>query len=146
MATLNEVLRGAPLDSVVLAGAAGLGREVRRLQRLESSADLIGSVGPGDLIVYGGFATNIELTDHALAALLGSGAAGVLTDVVPGASVIRAAETSSTPLISTRGTLELGQALHELRLSFDLLASVLPLQQQHIERDVLDLACSGATR
>ncbi len=146
MATLNEVLRGAPLDSVVLAGAAGLGREVRRLQPLESSADLMGSVGAGDLIVYGGFAASAELTDHALAALLSTGAAGVLTDVVPGASVIKAAEASSTPLISTRGTVELGQALHELRASIDLLASLLPLQQQYIERDVLDLACSGATR
>ncbi|HEX8966634.1 MAG TPA: helix-turn-helix domain-containing protein [Chloroflexota bacterium] len=142
------MLRGARLDYVVLAGATGLGRDVRRVLRVQSSNDLMISAGVGDLIVYAaadGPARNAELTDRALSALLTSGVAGVLTDVAPGPHATRAADTGCAPLISTGEAAESACVVETLEHSFESLMSLLPMQQQHVERDLFDLACSGAT-
>jgi hypothetical protein len=148
VATLIEVLRGASsLECSVLAGTIGLGREVRRLLRVESTNDVLVSPGPGDFIVYAAAdrSGTPELTDHALSALVSSGVCGVLTQLPPGARVLQAADACRLPLVCARRPAESAQLFAELERSYARLASLLPLQQQHLEQDLVDLAGSGAT-
>jgi hypothetical protein len=147
VATLIEVLRGASLECAVLAGTIGLGRDVRRVLRIQSTNDLVVSPGPGDFIVYSGTDRPVtpELTDRALSALMTSGAAGVLTLLPAGARVLQTAYAYGVPLVSARRPTDASQVFAELERSYALLASLLPLQQQHVEQDLLDLAASGAT-
>ena len=82
MATLSEVLRGTRLEYAVLAGAAGLGREVRRILYVQPPIDRVESPGVGDLVVYsaaGRSLTSRQVADRPLSALLSSRAAGVFT-------------------------------------------------------------------
>ena len=52
MATVSEVLRSVSPDLVVLAGAAGLGRDVRRIVLARRATELAVPIGEGDLVVY----------------------------------------------------------------------------------------------
>jgi hypothetical protein len=147
VATLIEVLRGSSLECAVLAGTIGLGREVRRVQRIQSTNELLVSPGPGDLIVYSAAdrPQTPEHTDRALSALMTSGAAGVLTLLPAGTRVLQTAYAYGVPLVSARRPTESSEVFAELVRSYDRLASLLPFQQQHVEQDLLDLATSGAT-
>jgi hypothetical protein len=147
VATLIELLRGASLECAVLAGDIGVGREVRGVLPIQSTNDLLPSPGPGDVIVYsaGDRQATLELTDHALASLMNSGASGVLMQSPPGARALQSADTYGVPLVSVRRPTEFAEIYAALERSRDRLASLLPLQQQHIEQDLLDLAYSGAT-
>jgi hypothetical protein len=146
VATLIEVLQGASLECSVLAGAIGLGREVRRVLRIQSTNDLAACPGPGDAMVYSaaGRQATTELTDHALTSLVNTGASGVLTQSPPSARALQAADTHGVPLVFARTPTEFADLFAALELSHDRLASLLPLQQQHVEQDLLDLAHSGA--
>src|SRR5207302_1318638 len=52
VATVSDVLRSASTDFVVHAGAAGLGREVRRILLVRPPGELIAPIGSDDLVVY----------------------------------------------------------------------------------------------
>jgi hypothetical protein len=150
MATLSEVLRGTRLEReyVVLAGAVGLGREVRRILFVRPVLHGVDSPGAGDLSVYSSGdrrTTNSKVADRTLSALVASGAAGVLTDRAPGAAVIEMANKYCVPLLCSRHDTNPWLDFSELERSFELLASRLPAQQLVLEQDLSDLARSGAT-
>src|SRR5438105_8191700 len=92
-------------EYVALAGAAGLGREVRRILHVRPTIDGVDSPGVGDLIIYSSGnrpTTTSQVADRALAARVGSGVAGVLTDSAPGAAVIEMADKYGVPILSGR--------------------------------------------
>ncbi len=147
MATLNELLRALPLDCAVLAGAVGLGREVRRILRIQPTGDLIVSVGTGDLVVYlvaDQSPDTGKVADRALSALLCSGVAGLVTDAVPGVSVVQLADKCGAPVLSIQQKVEGKQLYEALDRRLELLRSRLLTQRQDLERDLSDLARAGA--
>src|SRR5260370_21988694 len=79
VATVSEVLRSVARDFVVLAGAAGLGREVRRILFVRPPNGLTASFGRDDLVVYagGGAHADSDAAERVVTALLGAGVAGV---------------------------------------------------------------------
>ena len=147
MATLSEVLRGTRLHYVVLAGAAGLGRDVRRILYVESPIEQVESPGPGDLIVHSSASRSVatsQVADRVLSALVSSGATAVLTDVAPGSAVIGLADKWCVPLLLREHETNTGHDVKELEQTFELLEAGLRTQQQELEQDLSDLARSGA--
>ena len=103
MATVSEVLRSVARDFVVLAGAAGLGREVRRILLVRPPSGLTASFGREDLVVYsiGRDHADSDAADRAVTALLGAGVAGVLSDLAPSLTAVQAADKRGSPLVAS---------------------------------------------
>jgi hypothetical protein len=145
---VSEVLRGTRLEYAVLAGAAGLGREVRRIVYVQLTIEGLEAPGPGDLIIYSS-ASRLPSTsrqaDRALSAVMSSGASGVLTDRAPGAAAVKEADKYGVPLLATKHDTNAGQDFKEVQQSLEMLESRLRGQRQELEQDLSDLARSGAT-
>src|SRR5207237_1949356 len=107
--TVSELLRALSQSFVVRAGAAGLGREARRVLHVRWPGEAVGPVGSGDLVVFTADERRSEYDESAersLTALLNSGVSGVLTDTEPDAAAVRAADQACSPLLSSVGRIE----------------------------------------
>jgi purine catabolism regulator len=148
VATVSEVLRSVRQGFVVLAGPAGLGREVRRVVHIRPANEPLAPVGNGDLIVYGATerrANGCTGPDRTLAALMHAGVAGVLTDLQPTAAEVQAAESCHAPLLASIGGIETEQLCATLSRALVFSQAVLEAQQDELERELSDLSRSGAT-
>ena len=148
VATVSEVLRSVSPDLVVLAGAAGLGREVRRILLARPATDLAVPLGGGDLVVcatIGAPGDSAEAADRTVIALLTAGVAGVLTDLAPSRAAIQAAEKSGAPLLSSWPGLEPTQLYALLVRSLGQRQQALELFQTELQLDFTRLSRAGAT-
>jgi purine catabolism regulator len=148
VATVSEVLRSIPQGFVVLAGSAGLGREVSRILHVRPSTESIASTGSGDLVVYAAAdprRDDGEGVDQALAAVLSSGVAGVLTDVEPTSVNVHAADKHGSPLLTSIGRVETEHLHTMLVRALDLSQSLLGQQQVELQRELSYLSRAGAT-
>jgi hypothetical protein len=148
MATVSEVLRIVSCDLVVLAGAAGLGREVRRVLLVRPPFDLMASVNRDDLVVYDTAGVNSDAhdaADRAITALANAGIAGIVTDRAPTAIALQAADKLRSPLISSSDATEL-ERLHGLLVrALDQHQEALGLLQVKLQLDLARLVRAGAT-
>ena len=148
MATVSEVLRSISPDVVVLAGAAGLGREVRRVLLARPATELTAPVGGGDLVVYatlGAPGDNAEAADRAVTRLLSAGVAGVLTDLAPSRAAIQAADKGGAPLVASWPGIEPAHLHAQLTRSLEQHQQALGLLQTELQLDFTRLSRAGAT-
>jgi purine catabolism regulator len=147
LATLSELLRSVSQSFVVLAGHAGLGREVGRVVHVGPSRDLVTPVGSGDLVVYAASTAHSdrETRDRALLTLLGSGVVGVLADAEPSPAAVQTAEQLGSPLLASVGGIETDQLCAQLVGELELQDSRLRPRQMELQHELSDLARAGAT-
>jgi PucR C-terminal helix-turn-helix domain len=148
VATVSEVLRNVSPDFVVLAGAAGLGRDVRRILLVRPSSELTASIGRGDLVVYALAGTHVdsgEAADRAVAALLSEGVAGVLSDLVPTQTAIQAADTRGSPLLATSLRIDPEQLYAMLVRALEHQQTALGVLQTELQVDFARLSRAGGS-
>jgi hypothetical protein len=148
VATVSEVLRSVSHDFVVLAGAAGLGREVRRILFVRPPSELHASIGRGDLVVYamaGAHGDSGVAADRAVTALLSEGVAGVLSDLAPTTSSLQAADTRGTPLVASSPSIEPEQLFAMLERSLEQHQVALGVLQADLQVDFTRLARAGSS-
>jgi hypothetical protein len=148
VATVSEVLRSVSPDFVVLAGAAGLGREVRRILLVRPPGELTVSIGRGDLVVYAVGADdrdNGQAADRAVAALLSEGVAGVLSDLAPTDTAVEAADQRGSPLVASSPSIEPDQLYARLVRALEQHQAALGTVQAELQLDLARLSRAGAT-
>jgi hypothetical protein len=148
VATVSEVLRSVSPDFVVLAGAAGLGREVRRVLLVRPPAELTAAIGGGDLVVYasaGAHGDSGEAADRAVTTLLGAGVAGVVSDLVPTVAAIQAADTRGSPLVASSPSIEPEQLHTLLARALEQHHAAMGTLQEELQLDLARLSRAGAT-
>jgi hypothetical protein len=148
VATVSEVLRSVSRDFVVRAGAAGLGREVRRILFVRPPSELNASIGRGDLVVYsmaGAHGDSGVAADRAVTALLSEAVAGVLSDVAPTASSLQVADTRGTPLVASSPSIEPEQLFAMLERSLEQHQAALGVLQAELQVDFTRLTRAGSS-
>jgi hypothetical protein len=148
VATLNDILRGVSYTFVALAGAAGMGREVRRVVHVREAEDLVVPVGSGDLVVYAAPSlarSQRQDGEHVLTSLLASGVVAVLTNAEPSGAALQAAERAAAPLVVALGGVDT-EELHALLLrSLELGESVIHRERGELQREFSNLVRAGGS-
>jgi hypothetical protein len=148
VATVSEVLRSVSHEFVVLAGAAGLGREVRRVVFVRPPAEVNASIGRGDLVVYavaGAHGDSGVAADRAITALLRESVAGVLSDLAPTVSAVQAADMRGSPLVASSPSIEPEQLFAMLVRSLEQFQAALGGLQAELQVDFSRLSRAGST-
>ncbi len=147
VATVSEVLRSVAHDFVVLAGAAGLGREVRRILLVRPPSGLTASFGRDDLVVYamGRDHADSDAAERAVSALLGAGVAGVLSDLVPTLMAVQVANKRGSPLVASSSGVEPEHAYDMLVRALEQRQAEVGALQADLQVDFGRLSTAGGT-
>jgi hypothetical protein len=148
VATLGEVLHALPVKMSVVAGATGLGREVRRVIRARPSTELALPVGAGDLIIYEAPHPDPraeEAVNRAFSSLANAGVAGIICDVRSCSGLGGTAESCKAPLLVCPPAVDFETLEAMLERAIDVQTSRLDVQQVELQRELMNLAHSGAT-
>ena len=147
MATVSEVLRSVARDFVVLAGAAGLGREVRRILFVRPPNGLTASFGRDDLVVYavGAAHADSDAAERVVTALLGAGVAGVLSDLVPSQTAAQAADRRGSPLVASSPGVDPEQLYSMLVRALEQHQAELGVLHAEMQLDFGRLSSAGGT-
>lgn len=142
--TVSELLRGIANGFVVLAGAVGMGREVRRVLHVRDADELQTLPGEGDLVVHSAERGERQDGDQCLRALLSAGVVAILTDTEPKAATVQAAERSGTPVLATIGATDTEQLHAALLRTVQISQSVIHRERAEIHREFSELLRAGA--